>query len=227
MRIFPIKLKISNAYLICGDRNVLVDTGSPGEANKIINALALHGLKLRDLALIIHTHGHSDHCGSTSALLKLHQVPTALHTADLPLVRAGNNGDLRTTRFSARLIKPFVNQPFEPFEPDLVFDQSCSLHEYGLAAEVHHSPGHTAGSISILANKQSAIIGDLIMGGWMGGSFFPKQPDYHYFAESLPEVHQSIKKVLTWPAKQYYVGHGGPLSRESIEHRFRQILLVG
>ncbi|MFN5606093.1 MAG: MBL fold metallo-hydrolase, partial [Bacteroidota bacterium] len=57
--IHPIHLSISNAYLVKGPVNMLIDTGSPGEGKKILNFLRKHGLQLSDIALILHTHGHS------------------------------------------------------------------------------------------------------------------------------------------------------------------------
>jgi len=56
-RVYRIPLSISNAYLIEGAVNILVDTGSPGEGKKIIKTLAQKGVKLSDLSLILHTHG--------------------------------------------------------------------------------------------------------------------------------------------------------------------------
>ncbi|MBM3922758.1 MAG: hypothetical protein FJ340_06070 [Sphingomonadales bacterium] len=43
-----IRLLLSNAYLIKGPVNILVDTGSPGEGKKIIRYLQQQGLQLRD-----------------------------------------------------------------------------------------------------------------------------------------------------------------------------------
>ena len=59
--IHTIKLKISNCFLIEGTKKILVDTGSPGEGKKIMQELKKLGVDLADIALILHTHGHSDH----------------------------------------------------------------------------------------------------------------------------------------------------------------------
>jgi glyoxylase-like metal-dependent hydrolase (beta-lactamase superfamily II) len=45
-----------------------VDTGSPKDGDKLLKHIADHGVQGGDLALIVHTHGHSDHCGSTKQL---------------------------------------------------------------------------------------------------------------------------------------------------------------
>jgi hypothetical protein len=60
------------------------------------------------------------------------------------------------------------------------------------------------------------------MGGFMGGQFLAHLPDYHYFAEDLEEIRSSINKVLTFNSSTYYVGHGGPLTKERIKQRFKE-----
>lgn len=60
-----------------------------------------------------------------------------------------------------------------------------------------------------------------MMGGFMGGEFLPHLPDYHYFADDIKEIDQSIKKILTFYVDKFYVGHGGPLKRDDIEKRFK------
>ena len=61
-----IRLSISTAYLIRHERPVLVDTGAPGDLPRLTAALAAAGVAPADLALVIHTHGHADHVGSSA-----------------------------------------------------------------------------------------------------------------------------------------------------------------
>jgi hypothetical protein len=58
------------------------------------------------------------------------------------------------------------------------------------------------------------------MGGYLGGTFFPHLPDYHYFADDLEEIGRSIRKLMDTTAARFHVGHGGPLKRERIIKRF-------
>jgi len=44
VRIVPLPLSISNAYLLLGDRPVLVDAGKPGEEEKLLDLLHQHGI---------------------------------------------------------------------------------------------------------------------------------------------------------------------------------------
>ena len=219
--IVPIQLKISNAFLVKGDPPVLVDTGSPNEAARIARALEQEGVRPGDLALVLHTHGHSDHCGSTWELKQGQgRILAAIHPLDAEMMRQGRNGTLKPTRLMGSLLLPFVNVPFPGVEPDLLIDEGFALREYGLKGKIVATPGHTAGSISIVFDDGQAIVGDLIMGGYLGGKFLPRLPDYHYFADDLTLVQQSVKKLVDLGVERFYVGHGGPLDYRDVIKRF-------
>lgn len=66
--VHALRLRYSNAYLVVGGQPILIDTGSRGDAPKIVAGCAAAGVKIRDLALILHTHVHSDHFGNTAEL---------------------------------------------------------------------------------------------------------------------------------------------------------------
>jgi hydroxyacylglutathione hydrolase len=218
--ITPIRLRISTAFLVKSSRPILVDTGSPGEARRIVRALEKEGLRLKDLAMILHTHGHADHCGSTQALKRLHDVPAAIHPGDARKLRSGDKALLRPTRFFSRVILPFVNVPFPGVTPEILLREDFSLREYGLPAEIVSTPGHTEGSISLVFDNGHAIAGDLLMGGYLGGLFRADEPDYHYYAEDLSEIRRSIVKLLQRGVTKFYVGHGGPLDADRVWKRF-------
>ncbi|MGL4598223.1 MAG: MBL fold metallo-hydrolase [Bacteroidia bacterium] len=218
--ITKIKLSISNCYLLQGDKNILVDSGNPGEGQKIIAALREKGLELRDISLILHTHGHADHCGSTQELLRVCEIPTAIHVADRFMSDQGTNGEIKTKGLTAFLVKPFINKPYPSFQTDISIEQETDLSAFGVEAKIYFTPGHTQGSISIVTDQNEAILGDLLMGGYMGGRFFSHIPDYHYFVNDLEQVNQSIKKMLNFRADTFFAGHGGPLKRKAIEAKF-------
>ncbi|MDP3057669.1 MAG: MBL fold metallo-hydrolase [bacterium] len=52
----------SNVVLICDSgKNILVDTGSPGEDKKIIAGLKKEKLKPKNIDIVVLTHPHADH----------------------------------------------------------------------------------------------------------------------------------------------------------------------
>jgi hydroxyacylglutathione hydrolase len=224
MNITQIKLGFSNAYLLTGRKTVIVDTGMPGEEDKIMRAAAKVGVRQADISLILHTHAHVDHAGSTAALAKRLGVPTAVHPADAAMLQAGQMNPLTPLRLEARLIKPLVDKPFPPVTPDLLLNDAFDLHAFGVEGRILSTPGHTAGSVSLLLPDGTAVVGDVLMGGVMGGALFGARPNYHYFAEDVTAVRASIETLLAAGVHTFYVGHGGPLRRADVEKRFAEQL---
>jgi len=221
VQLIRIQLTLSNAYLLVGQNGVvLVDSGMESDVETIERSLLEHHLSGADLKLILHTHGHSDHAGGTAALVKKYQCLTALGAADLEQVLAGKNHKLQPTRLMGKWLIPFVDKPFAPFTPDCLLHEDGSLASFGVDANILFTPGHTAGSLSILLADGRAVVGDVLMGGFLGGQFLPHLPDYHYFADDLTQIHASIKKLVSAGVTTWYPGHGGPLTTKAVLKRF-------
>jgi hydroxyacylglutathione hydrolase len=218
--IVPIRLSISNAFVVQGERPVLIDTGCPGDTETLLKALAKAGVAVRDLSLILHTHGHRDHAGGTQRLKEMTAAPAAVHPADADMLRRGANRTLTPTNLTGRLIRPFVDRPFPTVEPDLLLEDGMDLRPYGLAGKVVATPGHTAGSVSVLLDTGEAVAGDLLVGGHLGGLLSPHIPGYPYFVEDMAALRESIGKLLSHSPSRVYVGHGGPLDPSDIPKRF-------
>ncbi len=223
-QVTKIQLRLSNAYLIQDERAILVDSGSPGESQAILKALADAGVDVSSLSLLLHTHGHSDHAGSTAELRRLSAALAAVHAADAAMLRSGRNGPLPPTRLEARLIKRFVDKPFPAVEPDFVFDSGLDLAPYGVDGRVVMTPGHTAGSVSVLLASGEAIVGDVLMGGLMGGTFQAGKPNLHYFVQDPGQLRQSLAFLLAQPLHTLHVGHGGPLAMAAVRSRSERLV---
>ena len=90
-------------------------------------------------------------------------------------------------------------------------------------AFIWQTPGHSKGSVSIEFDNGEMVIGDLLMGGMLGGVLLPGRPGYHYFIENYESLHQSIEWILTRPAKRYWVGHGGPLTTQDVAKWYQRL----
>ncbi|MDD3180578.1 MAG: MBL fold metallo-hydrolase [Opitutaceae bacterium] len=190
--IVRIRCAISNCYLVIGERPLLVDTGAPGDLRRILRALSAHQIEPGRLSLILLTHGHSDHAGCTAELKRRSQAPVALHAADVPLAQAGRNGVLAPTSPLARLARPFVDEPFEPFVPDLAFHDGFDLAPYGVRGRVLATPGHTPGSASVVLASGEALIGDVLRGSLV----VPNAARQHFFCGD-PELNLNSIARLT------------------------------
>lgn len=189
--IVRIKGAISNCYLLLGERPVLVDTGAPGDLKRILSGLKAEGVNPKDLALILLTHGHSDHAGCAAELRRRSGAQIALHVGDAPLVRNGRNGVLAVRDWLGRVLRPYVDEEFEAFEPDLIFRDGFSLEPHGIKARVLATPGHTAGSASVVHASGEAIIGDVLRGSLL----LPNKARLHYFCNDPESNLRSIVRL--------------------------------
>jgi hydroxyacylglutathione hydrolase len=214
-QIYTLRLRLSNVHLVTGPHTVLFDSGSPGQETHILNWIDQLGLA-RPRAIIL-THAHADHAGSAVALRRITGARIGLAAADWPMAAAGRNAPLRPVRISAWPLRYLVPHRFAPFTPDVALDGQSALAELGLDATLLPTSGHTPGSVSVLFKNGQAIVGDLLMGGYIGGNLLPHRPRPHYFATNPTLLPDSLARVLTAGARTLHVGHGGPIYSHSLK----------
>lgn len=219
-----IKLLISSAYLLKSEAGaILVDTGSPGEEQKMLNHMERFGVQPNEIRLIVITHAHADHAGNAVALQKRCDAPIALHPDDAAMAKNGRNDYLNATSPIASFVRLFADRPFEPFEPNILLDEQTNLSAYGLDARILHTPGHTPGSISLILPQGDAFAGDLLVGGYLGGVFASHRPGFPFFADSLRQIPPSVRKLLDQQPSKLYLGHGGPLTPTNFEAWLKRV----
>lgn len=210
-KIIHLKLAMSNAFLLRGEKDILIDTGSPADFQALTRQLNKHGVEVGDLALVVLTHVHFDHAGAVAALVKQAKCPVAVHRLEKENLELGQNAPIIPVHPLGKMLMPFMGAGFVPASADILMDDDLDLSPYGVAAQVIFTPGHTPGSVSILTDDHQAIVGDLCGGGWPLGQFQPGRPRYHYWASSLKDVQASLKRVFSFQPAKIHVGHGRPL----------------
>lgn len=215
-RVRPIPLGPVNAFLIRGKRPVLVDTGVPGSAPKILSALREEGYDPRDLALIIITHAHTDHFGSAAAVSAATGAPVLAPAGEDEVLRSGAGLPPVPASFLGRIFALMIGKttpsPDLAVTPAVRVDAPFRLDEYGIDGVVIPSPGHTPGSLSVLLANGECIVGDLVMG------MFPlRNPYLPLFAEDMVAVKESIRMITGTNPAIVYAGHGGPFGCSQLE----------
>lgn len=185
----------ANCYLL-GDRpggtGVVVDPG--GEVDRILALVLRHRLSLQ---YIVNTHGHVDHIGGNGRLQEATGAKIAVHAADAPLLvdPAGN---------LSLWLGPQLRVEGPP--ADLLLRQGDELTCGELKLRVLHTPGHTPGSICLLAPGGVLLTGDTLFAGSVGRTDFPGGD----LATLLSSIEQQL---LTLPDEtRVYPGHGEPTS---------------
>jgi len=68
--VYLIRAGRSNIYLLVGEDLTLIDTGLPGEEEKVMESIKSVGRTIEELNHILITHAHMDHIGSLATLKK-------------------------------------------------------------------------------------------------------------------------------------------------------------
>ncbi len=218
--VIPLALGMAKAFLVKGTQPVLIDTGLPKTKDKLLTALAEQGVKPEDLRLIIITHGHADHFGGLDVLRTTPGAKVAVHRLDADSLRTGQSVPLVAHGFRGALLKLMIPTKLKPqiagFEPDVILDDEFDLAPFGVSGRVLATPGHTAGSVSVMPDSGEAIAGDLLAGMMSAG-----KPQIAFWAWSKEKSVESIRKVLSFNPRVVYVTHGGPFDPARIRSTFR------
>lgn len=227
--IFPFGMV--NAYLIRStDGCVLVDAGVPGSKSKIEKVLTRHGLSFKDIKLIVITHAHVDHAGSAHDLRELCQAPIVAHADEVKFFSRKESIGYCPTGWVGRLFlkSPVPHEPYKAFIPDILLLESDSLdlNAYGIAGVIAHTPGHTAGSISVELESKEALVGDLIASGiLLGGMMRTGHAIRPPFEDDPCTVGLALQRLVDSGMERFYMGHGGPLQADEVR-RHAKILMA-
>ncbi|MCH8620431.1 MBL fold metallo-hydrolase [Undibacterium sp. TS12] len=231
-RISILPFGMVNCHLIIQGQNcIVVDTGLPGSAGKIIRALKRHGLDQSHIRLVVITHAHVDHAGSAAALRELSGAPIAGHDGDLAYYQQKQQMHFCSTGWFGRLFlrTGLILQPYQPFTPDILLsgDDTLDLNCYGITGLLKPTPGHTAGSLSVELPSRDAMVGDLLASGiLLGGLLRTGHAIRPPFEDNALVVAQQLQNLLDAGVERFYMGHGGPLPAQEVAAHVRRLHVV-
>ena len=179
------------SFLVSGeDRLILVDTGfSDADADIIMDAIKDMDHKHEELKLCILTHRHGDHTGGLKKLKKTLKFEVMAHELDMPAIQKQTGYDVE------QVVKGGERLP------------DCG------GIDVLHTPGHTAGHISLhLPRIKTMIAGDAIVSA---GEHLVVSPAY---LSSDPEAaDESVKRLIAMnlDLERLLVGHGDDIYEDA------------
>ena len=195
---------------------VLVDVGMPGGWRQIRESMLACGVKPAELTAIILTHQDLDHIGSIEEIREElgGAVTVYAHELDRPYIE----GSLPLIKTSPAVMAPMLERL-----PETIREQALRLCEnppktkvdqtvedgqvlpYGGGIRIIHTPGHTAGHISLYLQQSKTLIAAdamLCINGKLHGPVSQTSLD-------LAEARRSLEQFLNYDIETVICYHGG------------------
>ncbi len=184
----PVGLQSANSYIIYDQAKgnaAVIDPGGNGE--DILNGITSRNLELKYILL---THGHFDHIDAVGWLKDKTGAKVAIHKDDASCL----------VDSSINLSHSLGRESVQP-QADLLLNHGDTIRIGDIELIVIHTPGHSLGSISLLADN-AVFTGDTLFRGSIGRTDF--------LGGSMGQILNSIKnKLLVLDDNTIvYPGHG-------------------
>ncbi len=181
----------TNCYLVFDEETrecLIVDPGA--DADRIFPVIAEEGLKPMG---ILNTHGHIDHIGANRDMKDKYDVPLYLHSGDKD----------HQNRINQLELSLFLGAKDSP-PPDRLLKDGDEIAVGKGVVRVIHTPGHSPGSISLLAGT-FLLSGDTLFFEGVGRTDLP--------GGDQSQIERSIReRLMTLPDDLEVLPGHGPLT---------------
>jgi glyoxylase-like metal-dependent hydrolase (beta-lactamase superfamily II) len=169
----------TNTYLLVEEGEVVI-IDPVSKADRIQGKI----LESEKVVGILLTHGHFDHIGAVDELAEIYQCPVYLHYEDYELTQDPQKNYSQTKKIKLKAKLNF-------------YETQLKLGHY--VFDIHHTPGHTPGSVCI-EYKDSLFTGDTLFKGSVGRT--------DLYRGSPQDLKQSLRMLAKMdPSIKIYPGH--------------------
>ena len=205
--ITQIKGGTDNCYLVSDGKNaILFDTSSGASAAKVIEECSKNEMKL-----LVLSHPHFDHAENAAVISERFNIPVAYHKADdeifddydvQPLKSYGLVGFL-VLKLSLKALRQIkVNRPANCF----YVKEGDTFADYGFPdISVVELPGHTKGSIGLIVQDHSILVGDAL-DNWI-------MPGVGHLFYDFDVQKKTAERIRSFGQRTIYYGHGKPTDK--------------
>ena len=178
-----------SCHLIKTSRGVvLIDTAFAETTYLLTESIRSVGVNPADIKLMLHAHGHVDHCGATRRIKELSGATVTMGENDIETVEKG------TPLTCAEHI--YGIDIFETFKVDRPLKHLDSIDMGDTVIQCHHTPGHTPGVMTYTLEVE--VDGSSFTVGLFGGPGLWTLQDSHREAQGYPENRQDFAKSLDY-----------------------------
>ena len=213
-------------WYLCEDNGsvTVVDCGFSRYFSQLPAALAKLGHPLDAVSAVVLTHYHSDHVGAAERIRREASATVFAPIGDAPGVKSGKvpvPGRMLSSLWRPAMMRYMAHATrnggakLTPVSEVRTYDDGQLVDAPGALRAVH-TPGHTAGHCSLLAEGAGVLFaGDaLATMSLIGG---PTGPQLMPFNEDSDHARESLSRLEGLPASVVLPGHGKPFAGSPAE----------
>src|SRR3954447_6483026 len=205
---------------------VLIDAGLPGSAGRIMHAAEEWIGPWARPAAVVLTHGHFDHVGALSELVRHWDVPVYAHHLELPYLTGRSSYPPPDPTVGggalAAMSRVYPQGPIDLGSRVQVLPEDGSVP--GMPGwRWIHTPGHTPGHVSLFREQDRCLVaGDAVVTTKQesAASVVLQRRELHgppaYFTPDWSSAGASVRAIAALRPERLVTGHGQPMAGESM-----------
>ncbi len=206
----------SNVFMVSGKNiNILVDTGPAFMCKGLLNKLDKRSIN--SIEYLVLTHTHFDHAANAQKIKAKFELKVIVQEKEADYLLSGDSpvpaGTNPLTSWLSGTFGKWVESKvrYKSCKADIIVNDEFDLSDTGTIARIIHTPGHSAGSLSLIVDNEIALVGDTLSGVYPGSCFPP-------FADHVPGLLGSWEKLLGTGCSLFLPSHGRVITRKMVEN---------